>query len=962
MKISNKDLSSLADTTKATTAKINDINEENIFNEEIPEEETRSHPMALVIEDDKPSEVNVISELKKINFLYKTAKTVDEGIEVYKSLDKQGIKIDVLFLDIVLKDKSSGIEFLKIIRANHWMENTFIIVMSSLEDSKVVNECYKYKIENFLHKPIKKKEFQIEERKIYNYLKKMKCPIDGYSIVKLLDKTQEKESHLVRCDKTKELFLLKKIYCPSNNVLIKNQDLLNESNECCSTIIKLITSKILNKWNYLIIEYSEFGSLSKKILEKKEELNQERYLKEDSIKNYKQMFDTEQILLWMSEIILALYSLHSKEIMHKNIKIENIYIFNDKLVKIKNLYLVRINEEKKKEFNSLIYMPPEMFSFQEYTCYTDIWDLGIVLYELVMLEKPFQGINSDEIKNNIINEKYSPFPEKVDFRLKRLLELTLAFINHRASAARLLELKFIREKIDYLYKNEIIKDIELYKKISSLPLRDNDYKFSFEKKIYDKKISEKNSLNINNLIMDRFNFRSISHSLTSSETKRNYRNKIRSSINIPKVSRNNIFNKNQKKEFKEIKEIKEYKEYDYYRLFKALRYIAFLFPKKILYKGLFSGVEELIEEYYIRNLDEEWGITDEDIQNLIDLGYIVEKKIKNQKFFTIELYKEKNVDNTINFPEEPQYLEYLPEPVTLTCKLLLKMKDVFKDCRYLLENEFATEKDKIRIITSKKIYHTYTCINLLSKIVIDKLSKNEKLSIILNLYQIMSFHFIIKQIITDYSKTYNENKKNSLLIEFKNLVSILDFWHTTTVEIIYNICGYLISLYELKHIVLRRNRKPPNRLLKLAYNNDPRINFLDGEWEDSPFEQRLKILCLCFDPVYLFDDKVNEIMQPLGICFNDKTFDRDLENSFHLFVKENIWIDDNNSKLNVPYFLREYLFDLDNDENKMIDILLQELYKDPFMYKEYRKTQCRILAGKIVVRYYKEYDRPQRNI
>jgi serine/threonine protein kinase len=60
------------------------------------------------------------------------------------------------------------------------------------------------------------------------------------------------------------------------------------------------------------------------------------------------MFDTEQILLWMSEIIIALYSLHENEVMHKDIKIENIYIFNDKLVKIKNLYLVRINEEKKK--------------------------------------------------------------------------------------------------------------------------------------------------------------------------------------------------------------------------------------------------------------------------------------------------------------------------------------------------------------------------------------------------------------------------------------------------------------------------------------------------------------------------------------------------------------------------------------------------------------------------------------
>ena len=947
MKISNKDLSSLADTTKATTTKIYDINEENIFNEEIPEE-ARSHPMALVIEDDMPSEINVISELKKINFLYKTAKTVDEGIEVYKKLDKQGIKIDVLFLDIVLKDKSSGIEFLKIIRNNHWMENTFIIVMSSLEDSKVVNECYKYNIENFLHKPIRKKEFQIEERKIFNYLRKMKCPIEGYSIVKLLDKTQDKESHIVRCDKTKKLFLLKKIYCPSNTELAKQQDLLNESNnECSSTIVKLITSKILNKCNYLIIEYSEYGSLSKKILEKKEELNQERYLKEDSIKNYKQMFETEQILLWISEIIYALYSLHEKEIIHKDIRIENIYIFNEKLVKIKNLYLARITEQPKNEFNSLIYMPPEMFSFQEYTCYTDIWDLGIVLYELVMLEKPFQGINPDEIKNNIINEKYVPFPNVVDFRLKRLLTLTLAFINHRASAARLLELKFIRDKIDYLYKNKIIKDDDLYKKISTLPIRDNNYKFSFEKKTYGHKIQE----STDNFKTSNMNLRAIISTEIDNPLKESINNKLRSSSIVPKVSRNNVF-KNSK--------LKQYKEYDYYRLFRALRYIIFLFPKKIFSKGFFSDVEELIEEYYIRNLDEEWGITDEDIQDLIDLRYIKEKKINNQKFFTVELFKMKNVENTINFPEEPQYLEYLPEPVTLTCKLLLKMKDVFKDCRYLIENEFATEKDKIKIITSKKIYHTYTCIKLLSKININKFTRKEKLSIILNLYQIMSFHFIIKQIITDYSKTSNENKKNSLLIEVKNLLSILDFWHKNSVEITYNISGEIITLYELKHIVLRRNRIPPKRYLKLAYSNDPRINFLDGNWEDFSFEQRLKMLCLCFDPVDIFDDKVNEIMQPLGICFNDKTFDRDLDNSFHLFVKENIWIDNSNSKLNVPYFLKEYLYDLDNDENKTIDIILQELYKDPFMYKEYRKIQCRMLSGKMEVRYYKEYDKPQR--
>ena len=84
--------------------------------------------------------------------------------------------------------------------------------------------------------------------------------------------------------------------------------------------------------------------------------------------------------------------------------------------------------------------------------------------------------------------------------------------------------------------------------------------------------------------------------------------------------------------------------------------------------------------------------------------------------------------------------------------------------------------------------------------------------------------------------------------------------------------------------------------------------------------------------------------------------------SYHLFVKDNIWIDDNNSRINIPFFLKEYLFDLNNDENKMINIFLKEIYKDPFMYKEYRKMEIKMSAGKIFVRYYKEYDKPNRNV
>ena len=60
----------------------------------------------------------------------------------------------------------------------------------------------------------------------------------------------------------------------------------------------------------------------------------------------------------------------------------------------------------------------------------------------------------------------------------------------------------------------------------------------------------------------------------------------------------------------------------------------------------------------------------------------------------------------------------------------------------------------------------------------------------LNIYQIMSFHHIAKQIVTDFSKVKTEPKSNSLLVEFQNLLSIIFLPNKNEkVEAIYNISG-----------------------------------------------------------------------------------------------------------------------------------------------------------------------------
>jgi hypothetical protein len=73
-----------------------------------------------------------------------------------------------------------------------------------------------------------------------------------------------------------------------------------------------------------------------------------------------------------------------------------------------------------------------------------------------MLCKPFEDINRIELGYRIKNIDYKPVPEETGSRLKKLLGLTLTYKENRASAAQLLSLDFIKNRINYFYVNKII--------------------------------------------------------------------------------------------------------------------------------------------------------------------------------------------------------------------------------------------------------------------------------------------------------------------------------------------------------------------------------------------------------------------------------------------------------------------------------------------------------------------------
>lgn len=97
---------------------------------------------------------------------------------------------------------------------------------------------------------------------------------------------------------------------------------------------------------------------------------------------------------WLMNLMTALSYIHSRKIIHRDIKSNNLFL-DDK----NNLILgdfgisTKLSEEKEKSYTKAgtkLYMSPEIIFGQGYDESTDIWSSGIVLYELMVLKCPFE--------------------------------------------------------------------------------------------------------------------------------------------------------------------------------------------------------------------------------------------------------------------------------------------------------------------------------------------------------------------------------------------------------------------------------------------------------------------------------------------------------------------------------------------------------------------------------------------
>ncbi|KAM4588983.1 protein kinase C, delta b [Odontesthes bonariensis] len=136
-------------------------------------------------------------------------------------------------------------------------------------------------------------------------------------------------------------------------------------------------------------------------------------------------FDINRATFYAAEIVVGLQFLHSKGVVYRDLKLDNVLLDMDGHVKIADFGMCKENISTDNRANTFCgtpdYIAPEILLGQKYTFSVDWWSFGVLVYEMLIGQSPFQGDDEDELFESIRSD-VPHYPRWITKESKTLLE------------------------------------------------------------------------------------------------------------------------------------------------------------------------------------------------------------------------------------------------------------------------------------------------------------------------------------------------------------------------------------------------------------------------------------------------------------------------------------------------------------------------------------------------------------
>ena len=129
-----------------------------------------------------------------------------------------------------------------------------------------------------------------------------------------------------------------------------------------------------------------------------------------------------QIVEWFTQVCLGLKHIHDRKIIHRDLKGQNIFLNKNGILKVGDFGICKILSNTKALARTVVgtpyYLSPEVVQSKPYNLKSDIWSMGVILYELCALKPPFDAPSLHILAMKIARGAFNPIPSSYSNDMK----------------------------------------------------------------------------------------------------------------------------------------------------------------------------------------------------------------------------------------------------------------------------------------------------------------------------------------------------------------------------------------------------------------------------------------------------------------------------------------------------------------------------------------------------------------